>query len=92
MKLDRKLSNAELLDSGASPEYWSIIRKYCRTPDYKASRRPHYAVDGPFDGTRIWLDDAKTGPIRVGDAYGYYSRVADGTSWEEGRVKWVTLL
>jgi hypothetical protein len=99
MKLDRKLSNAELLASGVPPEYWPAVRKNCRTPDYKPSRAPHRAEGGPFatyvTGEPIWLDDAKTGPIRVGNTYGQYNRVADaaklGGKWHWGVVQWVNL-
>ena len=99
MKLDRKLSNAELLASGASPEYWPAIRKNCRTPDYKAKRTPYRAEGGPFDtsttGEPIWLDDARTGPIRVGYQCGYYQRTRDAYYYcgklAMGIVKWVTL-
>jgi hypothetical protein len=93
------VTNKSLLAAGVDPDLWDRAKKICNSPAYKTKRAPHRAEGGPFatdiTGEPIWLDDPKTGPIRVGDAYGQYTRVTNAESrggrWYWGIVTWVKL-
>ena len=93
------VTNKSLLAAGVDPDLWARAKKICNSPAYRAKREPYRAEGGPFatdiTGEPIWLEDPKTGPIRVGNTCGQYNRVANAVSrygkWQWGVVKWVNL-
>jgi len=93
------VTNKSLLAAGVDPSLWGRAKKICNSPAYRIVRVPHRAEGGPFatfaTGYPLWLTDAQTAPIKVGDEVGYYSRVTDavfrGGTWQRGVVAWVKL-
>ena len=94
------VTNKRLLAAGVDPDLWGRAKKICNSPPYKAKRAPHRAEGGPFatfaTGCPLWLDEASTAPIKVGDEVGYYkcisAAIGTGASCKAwGVVEWVKL-
>jgi hypothetical protein len=93
------VTNKSLREAGVPPELWALAKKQCNSPAYKVKRNPHRAEGGPFatdlTGCPLWLDDAMTGPIRVGEKVGYYKSIEPafrrGSQVFWGVVRWVKL-
>lgn len=93
------VTNKSLREAGVPEALWPRAKKICNSPPYKTKREPYRASGGPFDFFTcrhfLFLEDGKTGPIKVGDWHGQYNRQAPAVfrsgSWEPGTVGWVNL-
>jgi hypothetical protein len=86
------VTNKSLRKAGVPEALWDRAKKICNSPPYRAKRVPHRAEGGPFStfttGCPLWLDEASTAPIKVGDEVGYYKKTMDALMSAYGCRQW----
>jgi hypothetical protein len=87
---------SSLREAGIPKELWARAKAICNSPPYRIKRAPYKALGGPFNGEIVYLDDGKTGPIRILNQVGQYSRNAPATpcsngGYIPGSIKWGVL-